>query len=98
VNPCGITKKQEEKHLLEMQRASRSAAPPCWAVFITKAWGQKIEELQQSIPLTKQEAKDHMGLLRRMEKESPMGKRYRMRKLPNDKAETRRQTPPERSA
>ena len=62
---------------------------PCWAVFITKAWGEKIEERQWSVPLSKDEAKQCIDLLRRMEKEYPMGKRYRMRKLPNDKDEAR---------
>ena len=54
---------------------------PCWAVFITKAWGEKIEERQQSIPLTKDEAKTHMDVLRRAH--HGWGHRYRMRKLPN---------------
>ena len=67
----------------EAKRNECTSPPPCWAVFITKAWGQKIEERQQSLLLTKQEATEHMGLLRRMEKEYPMGKRFRMRKLPN---------------
>ena len=71
----------------EAKRNECTSPSPCWAIFITKAWGQKIKELQQSIPLTKQEATEHMCLLRRMEKEYPMGKRYRMRKLPNEKVE-----------
>jgi hypothetical protein len=50
-------------------------------VFITKAWGEKIEERQQSIPLTKQEAKTHIDVLRRMH--HGWGHRYRMRKLSN---------------
>jgi hypothetical protein len=50
-------------------------------VFLTKAWGEKIEERQQSIPLTKQEAKTHIDVLRRMHRK--WGHRYRMRKLPN---------------
>jgi len=33
--------------------------------------------------MPKDEAKECIALLRRMEKEFPMGKRYRMRKLPN---------------
>lgn len=62
----------------EERRRNECTPPPCWAVFITKAWGQEIEERQWSVPLPKDEAKQCIALLRRMEKECPMGKRYRI--------------------
>jgi hypothetical protein len=65
---------------MKKEQKGKDVNAPCWAVFITKAWGEKIEERQQSIPLSKQEAKEHMEVLRKMAK--PMRHHYRMRKLP----------------
>jgi len=65
-----------------MSEANEGHPPSsCWAVFITKAWGEKIEERQQSIPLPKATARTHMDVLRRAM--GRCGHRYRMRKLPN---------------
>jgi hypothetical protein len=63
-------------------RASRMAAPACWAVYFTHTWGSR-DERKQSIDLTYQECREHLRLLRKLERQSKMGHRYVMRRLPN---------------
>jgi hypothetical protein len=52
-----------------------------WAVYITRTW-RGPEFRKQSIDLTYQEAREHLRLLRKIERSCPMGTRYAMHKLP----------------
>jgi len=71
------TEEQRARHDPRMRCRTPS---PCWAVFITKAWGRKIEERQISILLSKAAAQAFMSTMRRMEASYSMGKRFRIRR------------------
>jgi hypothetical protein len=52
----------------------------CWAVYFTRRCG-KGDDTRQSIDLTYQQCREHLRLLRKMEKGCKMGNRWAMRRL-----------------
>jgi hypothetical protein len=55
---------------------------PCWAVYFTRRWGQP-DNRKHSIDLAYQDCREHLRILRKMERQSKMGHRYAMRRKPN---------------